>query len=229
MDDSITSPPNEGRAERKKRRLRQALIEAGGRVMSEKGVDAATMSEIAEAADVGVGTAYNYFASKEELAIAAMEQVMGGYVEKIEPVVLKIDDPGQRFAIGLRTLLIAIVTDPSWKPLLRRSEIMSGAVYRVFVPYAGRDFRLALESGRFRAETADLAWRLCAHVIVGFGLEVAAGEIAGEKIDEVVVDLLGMCGVDRPDAWELVRRPHDEISGNIDGGPVKGQRASTGD
>ena len=38
------------------------LIEAGYAVMAQKGIDAATMSEIADLADVGAGTVYNYFA-----------------------------------------------------------------------------------------------------------------------------------------------------------------------
>ena len=50
-------------------RNRQALIDAGHRVIAEKGIDAATMVEIAELADVGAGTVYNYFASKNELVI----------------------------------------------------------------------------------------------------------------------------------------------------------------
>ena len=41
----------ESRRDRRKRHNRQALIEAGYRVMSEKGIDAATMSEIAEIAE----------------------------------------------------------------------------------------------------------------------------------------------------------------------------------
>ena len=35
--------------------------------MTEKGVDGATMLEIAERADVGAGTVYNYFKSKDDL------------------------------------------------------------------------------------------------------------------------------------------------------------------
>ena len=51
----------ESRVDRRKRRNRDALIEAADKVMTEKGIDAATMLEIAELADVGAGTIYNYF------------------------------------------------------------------------------------------------------------------------------------------------------------------------
>jgi AcrR family transcriptional regulator len=48
----------EPRCDRRKRRNRQALIRAGYEVMAKKGIDAATMSKIAELADVGAGTVY---------------------------------------------------------------------------------------------------------------------------------------------------------------------------
>ena len=41
------------RIDRRKQRNRQALIDAGYQVMAEKGIDAATMVEIADLADVG--------------------------------------------------------------------------------------------------------------------------------------------------------------------------------
>lgn len=59
------SPPAEGRVARRQARNRSALIAAARRIMSEKGIDAATMAEIAELADVGAGTVYNYFKSKK--------------------------------------------------------------------------------------------------------------------------------------------------------------------
>src|ERR1700691_6683180 len=74
----------ESRVDRRKRRNRDALVDAAYKVMTEKGIDAATMSEIAELADVGAGTVYNYFASKDELAMCVMEQVMERLAQRIE-------------------------------------------------------------------------------------------------------------------------------------------------
>ena len=39
----------------------------------------------------------------------------------------------------------------------------------------------------------------------------AIGEIEPDKIDEAVVNLLGMVGVSREEAWELARRPSPEL------------------
>src|SRR5215469_18262187 len=83
----------ETRSERRRRRNRQSLIEAGYQIMTRKGIDAATMAEITELADMGAGTVYNYFASKDELAMAIMEQVMDRLSQRIEAVTNNFTDP----------------------------------------------------------------------------------------------------------------------------------------
>lgn len=53
----------------------QEILSAARQVMERRGVDAATMEEIAQTAGVAKGTLYLYFASKEELIHDLMSQV----------------------------------------------------------------------------------------------------------------------------------------------------------
>lgn len=199
------------RSERRKQRNRQALIDAGHRVMSEKGIDAATMVEIAERADVGAGTVYNYFESKNELAICVMEYAMVRLAQRIEAVTDTFADPAQVYAFGVRNVMMAATTDRRWKWLLRRAEVIADAMFRVFGPYAIRDIRNAVAVGRFCVEDPELAWRQATYAIVGFSLAVCDQKVPAEKTDEAVVNLLGMVGVSRSEAWEIVRRPCSEL------------------
>jgi AcrR family transcriptional regulator len=57
----------DGLRARKKERTRQALSDAATAMFAERGFDAVTLAEIAAAADVAVGTVFNYFRTKEEL------------------------------------------------------------------------------------------------------------------------------------------------------------------
>jgi|ERR1022692_2303991 AcrR family transcriptional regulator len=213
MDKAVmrVSESTETRTDRRKRRNRQALIEAGYEVMSKKGLDAATMSEIADLADVGAGTVYNHFASKDELAICVMEQVMDRLAQRIEAVTKGFSDPAQVYAFGIRNVMKAATTDQRWRWLLRRSEVIAGAMYRVMGPYAIRDIRRAVAAGRYRVEDPELAWRQATHAIVGFSLAVCDKNILPGKIDEAIVNLLGMVGVSREEAWEVARRPCPEL------------------
>jgi AcrR family transcriptional regulator len=202
---------NETRSGRHRRRKRQVLIEAGYEVMAKKGIDAATMSEIADLADFGAGTVYNYFTSKDELAMAVMELVMDRLSQRIEAVTNGFTDPAQVYAFGIRNVMKAATTDERWRWLLRRSEVIAGAMYRVMGPYAIRDIRNAVLAGRYRVEDPELAWRQATHVIVGFSLAVCDKTILPGKMDEAVVNLLGMVGVRRNEAWEIAHRPCPEL------------------
>jgi AcrR family transcriptional regulator len=58
-----------GRRERNKLEKRARLIQAARRLFAAKGFDAATMQEIASAADLGAGTVYLYAPSKDDLLV----------------------------------------------------------------------------------------------------------------------------------------------------------------
>jgi AcrR family transcriptional regulator len=197
----------ESRSERRKRRNRDALIEAGYQIIAEKGIDVATMSEIANRADVGAGTAYNYFASKNDLVIAVMEQVMDNLAKRIQVATDNFTDPAQVYAFGVRTVIQVATTDLRWRWLLRRSEVIADAMFRVIGPYAIRDLRRAAAAGRFKFQSAEHVYRLATHVIVGFCLAVCDGKLDQNMTDETVVLLLNMAGVSRDEAREISQRP----------------------
>ncbi|MFF2850599.1 TetR/AcrR family transcriptional regulator [Streptomyces sp. NPDC058001] len=57
----------EGLRERKKRQTRQHISDVATGLFLERGFDAVTIAEIAQATDVSVNTVYNYFPTKEDL------------------------------------------------------------------------------------------------------------------------------------------------------------------
>jgi AcrR family transcriptional regulator len=63
------------RRARKKAETRERIVAAGLEVFARKGIVAATIDEIAFAADVGKGTIYNYFRTKEDIVVAFLVSV----------------------------------------------------------------------------------------------------------------------------------------------------------
>ena len=204
-------PGRKGRVAQRQLRNRDALVDAGYRVMSEKGIDAATMQEIADVADVGAGTVYSYFKSKDELAIAVMERVMHNLALRIEAVTNTFSDPAQVYAFGVRTVIEAATGDIRWKQLLNRAEVIGDAMFRCFGPFAIRDLENATKAGRFKVADATLVWRMAAYSIVGVSLAVTRGDLPQSVIRETVVRLLCATGIGETEAIELANRPRPSL------------------
>jgi AcrR family transcriptional regulator len=63
------------RRERKKAATRSQILTTGVKLFLQHGLDAVTVDQIAEAADVGKGTIYNYFKTKEDVVVAFMADI----------------------------------------------------------------------------------------------------------------------------------------------------------
>ena len=61
-----------GRRERKKLQSRKTILEAAISEFSKKGYKETSVADIMSAADLGIGTFYNYFASKEDLLFSLL-------------------------------------------------------------------------------------------------------------------------------------------------------------
>jgi len=71
------------RLQKRAKRTRKKLKEAALDVFSEKSVDAATVEEITEKADLGKGTLYQHFEDKEEIIITLVEEAVEHLIERI--------------------------------------------------------------------------------------------------------------------------------------------------
>ena len=209
MAELSTKP--KGRVAQRQLRNREALVDAGYRVISEKGIDAATMQEIADLADVGAGTVYSYFKSKDELAIAVMERVMHNLALRIEAVTDTFSDPAQVYAFGVRTVIEAATGDIRWKQLLNRAEVSADAMFRCMGPFAIRDLKNATKAGRFKVADAPLTWKMATYSIVGVSLAVTQGDLPHSVIQETVVRLLCATGIGEAEAIELAARPRPAL------------------
>lgn len=207
----MTDTLSTGRVARRQERKREALVQAGYRVMSAKGIDSATMQEIADLADVGAGTVYSYFKSKDDLAIAVLERVMHDLALRIEVATAEFKDPAQVYAFGVRTVFESAIGDRRWKQLLHRAEVIANAMFNCMGPFAIRDIEKATAAGRFKVKDARLTFKLASFAIIGASRAVTLGIFPASAIDETIVRLLCMNGMSESEAIELANRPRPAL------------------
>lgn len=76
-----------------KKEKRDRILEAAIRIFAQKGVNSTTISDIAQAADIGKGTVYEYFKSKDEIITGSFHFFMGRVEESIDRRLLHLQDP----------------------------------------------------------------------------------------------------------------------------------------
>jgi AcrR family transcriptional regulator len=84
--DSVPAPAPLSRRERKKQDARRRIYQAAVRLFIEKGFETTTMDEIAQRADVGKGTVFNYFPHKTSFLAALAEDWTNRVTEVLGPV-----------------------------------------------------------------------------------------------------------------------------------------------
>lgn len=91
-----------GLRERKKQRTREAIARAALELFAERGYQATTLAEIAEAADVSTRTIFAYFPSKEDMLFCGHEALRDALARALA------ERPGGKDALGtLRDFVLA--------------------------------------------------------------------------------------------------------------------------
>lgn len=105
--------PTPSLRERKKRRTRQALIDTALELFTERGFGGVTLDELCEEVEVSKRTFFRYFTSKEDVAMAADQDLWRAFLEELESV-----EPGPRTLVelGRDALLAALdrMDDEGW-------------------------------------------------------------------------------------------------------------------
>src|SRR5581483_2011573 len=96
-----------GLRERKKEQTRALIADTARRLFAERGFDQVPVSEVARAADVSVGTVFNYFPTKEDLVYGRLEAFEQEMLDAIRerPAGESVIDAFGRFVLQPRGLL----------------------------------------------------------------------------------------------------------------------------
>ncbi len=100
------------RVTRKRERTRGELVAAAERLVAARGLDALSIDEITEEADVAKGTFYTHFTDKEDLAAAVGKRIRIELEDKIAATNEGVTDAAVRMANGLSSLLAFAIAQP---------------------------------------------------------------------------------------------------------------------
>jgi AcrR family transcriptional regulator len=109
------------RRQRRSAEIRERLFRAALALFGKRGFAETTVEDITEAADVGKGTFFNYFPSKDHILIAFGEMQLGKLQAAIEEA-RRINEPLPKF---LRELGVRMTQEPARNPEIMRALLQA--------------------------------------------------------------------------------------------------------
>jgi len=100
------------RFERRREKTRVELLEAAERVIARKGYHNTRIADIASEADVGLGTFYLHFKTKNEIFIELIDYGAGDLREELVKAKAGIHDPAEKLRLTINTILDAAARAP---------------------------------------------------------------------------------------------------------------------
>jgi AcrR family transcriptional regulator len=195
------------RGARRRARTRAALIEGATAVFARQGVEATAIAEITEAADVGFGSFYNHFSSKEELAEAVLTSVIEAQGAALALATAAVEDPAEVVSIAHRHFVGLARTDPDWARVLVRLDVSLRVATAALGAHARRDLDRGIRGGRFAVADAEVAFWAAGGALLAVMRGVLDGRL-GERADvhhaEAVLRMLGLAAAE---ASEIAARP----------------------
>jgi AcrR family transcriptional regulator len=182
---SKASPPAQSggnRFERRKERTRVDLLHAAEQVMAHKGVHGTKVADIAEAADVGVGTFYLHFETKEAL----FDSLVADTVERLKAAIDRARVGTPTVIDEMQASIAALCRFASDNRAVFRVVFGHGSSYHGIVREAqemfAADIEDTIERGAAQGLFSDIDPALAAQAAVGMSTQLLAWWTAHDHV-----------------------------------------------
>ena len=200
------------RLARRKQRTRAALIKAAQAFIAAGKVNVPVL-ELTQAADVGMGSFYNHFDSKEQLFEAAVAEVLDAHGALLDHLTASLDDPAETFACSFRLTGRLFRRRPQESQILLANGIALLSSDLGLAPRALRDIEAAVHAGRFTVDDPELALAVAGGALLGLGnlLRNQPDRDDAAAADAVTQDVLRLFGLSADEARDICRRPLPDL------------------
>jgi AcrR family transcriptional regulator len=112
-------------------------------------MEGVAINEITEAADVGFGSFYNHFESKEAIYAALVVSVFEEFADELDRLLSKIADPAEVVSVAVRHTLLHAQREPVWGQFLIREGFSARALQGGLGMRLLRDVQKGIAAKRF--------------------------------------------------------------------------------
>jgi AcrR family transcriptional regulator len=183
------------------------MLEAAEALVESRGVDAVTIEEITDAADVARRTFYHHFDSKQDALVPLARARTEELNRRIDRLIEAVDDPAEVVSIALRHTLRGIPEDPLCAYFIFRSGLPHERLREGIGESGSRDFERGIKRGRFTIANRDVAENVVGGAVIGLLSRRLHDKLNDTDLDEAVCYLLRLLGVPADEAADIAHRP----------------------
>lgn len=181
------------------------------RLMAQKGVEGVAINEITEAADVGFGSFYNHFESKEAIYSAVVDWLFADFGAWLDRATADVTDIAEAVAIAIRHTVMRAQREPLWGQFLIREGLSLRALERGLGQRLMRDIRKGISAGRFTSGDPFMSFLAVGGSVLLSISAVSSGVETGfstKQMPERVARMaLRTLGLKDADAERIAQRP----------------------
>lgn len=192
---------------RKAELTRRSLLHAARNQMAEGGPESVTILGITQRADIGQGTFYNYFRSRDEVIDAVIYDVVESLGQRLDALTAGMTDAAEIYSFSLRHLMRTAVSDPVWGWFVVRLGIAQEGLLSALGPRASRDIQIGVTSGRFIVEDVQLASAMTFGALLAAMHNYLDNRDVDDPSERYAENLLRMVGIPPEEARQISRLP----------------------
>lgn len=200
------------RMARKRGHTRERLLDSAAQIIANHGAEGLRLRDVADGADVAVGSFYQHFASKEEL----IGEVVTATVKRLAAGVIaasaKLDDPAESAARSHRWFIGLATHEPQLARVIVNLEGADVRLASAIQSDARRALQRGIDSGRFPAMDVASTVTFTVGATIAVMRGVLDGHLDPSAYEASVIAFLAALGIDRAEAIEIAARsaPIDE-------------------
>ena len=214
------------RGTRRKRDTRARLLGSALHLMAYRGVAGVAINEITEKADVGFGSFYNHFESKDAIYATLIEEVIGHYAVALDKLGEQLCDPAEKISASARYTMLRGHEDPTWGRFVFQTSFSRDSMSNGLGKYLLQDINNGVSGGRFTVKDLPSVYIAVGSTILG-GLAALSDQaelnnepdIFGDPqtlSERIAAILLTILGLPKEEAQNIAARPlpHIELPAN---------------
>lgn len=200
------------RSERRREGTRRRLMRSAYEIIAERGLEGLVIQEITQFADVGYGTFYNHFPSKEAIVDAVIDAAFQRIMEFHDKASAIWPDPVDAFGMGMRASLNEAKNDRMWGWFVIRSALSGGqSFHRGVAAHLKKRIEECAAAGFVECDDLDMARHVIGGILLIGTINLVSADVAEDYERRLIETGLKSLGIPADRIHGVISRPMPDL------------------